>query len=52
MFINNQESETKNNVVNNKIRICIVCGSKTVLVDNYGIYCRDCNSQFKIKEKI
>jgi DNA-directed RNA polymerase subunit RPC12/RpoP len=52
MSINIQESETKNNIVNSKIRICIECGSKTILVDDHVIYCKDCNSNFIIDEEV
>ena len=51
MFGKIQEFETKNNFVNNKIRICIECGSKTILIGDSIIYCKDCNSQFKIKRE-
>ena len=43
--------ETKKWIVNNAIRICVECGSLSVLIDNHNIFCKDCNSQFKIKEK-
>ena len=36
--------------VSSGIKICVECGSRTIRVDNYKIYCKDCNLIFKIKE--
>ena len=41
-----KEFEKKKKIVNDAIRICINCGNISVLIDNYGIYCKDCNSKF------
>ncbi len=51
MSFESKEFETKKQAVNNAIKICIECGSRAVQIDNYGIYCKDCNSTFRIKEK-
>lgn len=41
-----KEFKKKKKIVNDAIRICINCGNISVLIDNYGIYCKDCNSKF------
>lgn len=51
MSINSKEFEMKKEIVNNAIRICIECGSRTVVIDNFGMYCKDCNSKFRIEDK-
>ena len=51
MLFSSREFETKREIVNRAIRICIECGNRAVLIDNYGIFCKDCNSQFKIEEE-
>ena len=51
MSFNSKEFEMKKEIVNNAIRICIECGNRSVVIDNYGIYCKDCNSKFRIEDK-
>ncbi|MGI9566278.1 MAG: hypothetical protein ACR2LL_04605 [Nitrosopumilus sp.] len=46
-----EQFERRKEIVNRAVKICIECGSVAVLIDNYGIYCNNCNSRFKIKEE-
>ena len=52
-LINAKETdfEQRKKVVNNAIRICITCGNIGVKIDNYGIYCKDCDSKFQREEE-
>jgi len=34
------------------VRICVNCGSTSVHIKNYGVFCKNCSSSFKIVEKI
>ena len=43
------EPELKKVIVNHLIRICVKCGSHTVKINNLGLYCKDCNSNFKME---
>ena len=36
----------KETIHNDAVRICIECGSKTILINN-KIYCKDCNSKLE-----
>ena len=49
MTFNLKTFEMKEESVNNAIRICIKLGSRSVVIDNYGIYCKDCNSKFRME---
>ena len=46
-----QDTEIRKDVVNKAVKICIECGNLAVKIDNYGIYCNNCNSSFQIKEE-
>jgi hypothetical protein len=48
MSFNFKTFEIKKEIVNHAVRICIECGSRSVVIDNYGLYCKDCNSKFRI----
>ena len=48
MSINFQEFETKKEIMNKAIRICIECGSRSIQIDNSAIYCKNCISKFRI----
>ena len=50
LFESKEKFETKKEIVNSAIRICIECGSLAVLIDNHLVFCNDCNSKFKIKD--
>ena len=44
------EFEQRKKVVNSDVRICVTCGNISVKIDNYGIYCKACNSKFQREE--
>ena len=44
-----QKLESKKGIVKNSIRICVECGSQAVKINNLGLYCKDCNSFFKLE---
>ena len=46
-----QQFEKKKEIVNRAVKICIDCGSLAIQIDNYGIYCKECNSRFKVKSE-
>ena len=46
-----QQFEEKKEIVNRAVKICIDCGSLAIQIDNYGIYCKECNSRFKVKSE-
>ena len=46
-----QDFETRKDVVNKAVKICVECGNLAVKIDNYGIYCNNCNSSFQINEE-
>jgi len=46
-YLNNSNAK----IINNSIRICIECGSYTVLINKNNLYCNNCNAQFKIREE-
>ncbi|MGH1567268.1 MAG: hypothetical protein ACRBB5_07630 [Nitrosopumilus sp.] len=50
LFESKEKFETKKEITNSAIRICIECGSLAVLIDNHLIFCNDCNSKFEIKD--
>ena len=43
--------EEKKEAVNKAIKICVNCGSISVKIENYGIFCKECNTVFDIKEE-
>lgn len=44
------EFEQRKKIVNNAIRICVTCGNIGVKIDNFGIYCKECDSKFQREE--
>ena len=46
-----QQFETRREIVNKAVKICIDCGSLAIQIDNYGIYCKECNARFKVKNE-
>ncbi len=42
--------ELKKQTVNKAIRICVDCGSVSVCIENYGIFCKECGVFFDVKE--
>lgn len=45
------QSKIELKTVNNAVRICIECGSTSILIDDDIVFCKNCNSKFKIKEE-
>jgi 4-hydroxy-3-methylbut-2-en-1-yl diphosphate synthase IspG/GcpE len=48
-LINSNNLEKQKQTVNKAIRICINCGSLSVHIENYGIFCKECDMFFDIK---
>ncbi len=46
-----QQFEKRKEIVNKAVKICIDCGSLAIKIDNYGIYCKECNSRFKVQNE-
>jgi len=42
--------EEKKQTINKSIRICVNCGSISVKIQNYGIFCKECGVFFNVKE--
>ncbi|MDH3617136.1 MAG: hypothetical protein OEM89_00250 [Nitrosopumilus sp.] len=42
--------ELKKQTVNKAVRICVNCGSISVHIENYGVFCKECGIFFDIKE--
>jgi predicted amidophosphoribosyltransferase len=42
-------SGKKDKTINNKIKICVGCGSTLVLIEQDTISCRDCGKEFKLR---
>ncbi|MDH3678043.1 MAG: hypothetical protein OEQ12_07065 [Nitrosopumilus sp.] len=42
--------ETKKQIVNKAIRICVDCGNVSVNIENYGIFCKECGRFFDVKD--
>ena len=43
--------ESKKQTVNKAMRICVNCGSVSVHIENYGIFCKECGTFFDVKEE-
>jgi len=43
-----QESNKK--TINQAIRICVNCGNVAILIQNHGVFCKDCGSFFEMEE--
>lgn len=43
--------EINKKTVNKAIRICVNCGSVSVHIENYGVFCKDCGLFFDVEEK-
>jgi hypothetical protein len=48
--IQSNNLEVKKGTVNKAIRICVNCGSISVRIENYGIFCKECGVFFDAKE--
>ena len=42
--------ELNKKTVNKAIRICVNCGSISVNIENYGVFCKDCGSFFNMEK--
>ena len=51
MSIQDLQFKSDEKTVNRAIRICINCGNIAVMIQNYGIFCNDCNSFFDVEKK-
>ncbi len=49
MSFNIKEFEKKKETVNCAVRICVECGSRSIEMTNYEIFCKDCNSKFRLE---
>ena len=45
-----ENRKKKKNTVNKAIRICVNCGNISVHIENYGIYCKECDMFFEVME--
>ncbi len=43
--------EINKKTVNMGVRICVNCGSTSVYIENYGLFCKNCSSFFEVEEK-
>ena len=43
--------ELNKKTVNKAIRICVNCGSISVNIENYGVFCKECGSFFDMEKK-
>jgi len=43
--------ELNEKTVNVGVRICVNCGSISIHIENYGLFCKVCGSFFDIEEK-
>jgi len=50
MQISVDQIEPNKKTVNKAVRICVNCGNVAVLIQNHGIFCKDCGSFFDVEE--
>lgn len=48
--IQSNSFEEKKQTVNKSIKICVNCGSISVKIENYGIFCKECGTFFDASE--
>ena len=46
-LLEQKDSVSKKDIINDAIRICVKCGNTIVKKNNLGLYCKDCDSFFK-----
>lgn len=51
LMLSQSKREFELKTINNMVRICIECGNISVLIDDHTVFCKNCNSKFRIKEK-
>ena len=49
-LIHSNNFERKKHTVNKAIRICVNCGNLSVRIENHGIFCKECDMFFDVKE--
>ena len=49
-MIQSNSFEEKKQTVNRSIKICVDCGSISVQIENYGIFCKECGTFFEVSE--
>lgn len=47
--IQSNNLEAKKQTITKSIRICVNCGSISVRIENYGIFCKECGVFFDVK---
>jgi len=47
----NFNAECEKQVIGDRVKICVSCGSTIVLIENGTLTCRTCGNQFKIRER-
>ena len=50
MQIQIEQIESNKKTVNKAVRICVNCGNTAVMIQNYGVFCKDCGSFFDVEE--
>ena len=48
--ITSNNLKLKKQTVNKAVRICVDCGSISVHIENYGVFCKECGMFFDVKE--
>lgn len=51
MQIQVDQHESNKETVNHAIRICVNCGNTAVLIQNRGIFCKECGVSFEVEDK-
>jgi len=52
MQIQIEQIESNKKTVNNAVRICVNCGNTAVLIQNHGVFCKDCGSFFDVDDDV
>ncbi|HSA98975.1 MAG TPA: hypothetical protein VLF17_07840 [Candidatus Nitrosotenuis sp.] len=47
----NIDTGCEEQVIGDRVKICVSCGSTIVLIENSKLTCRTCGNQFRIKER-
>ena len=49
--IQSNSLESRKNIVNKAVRICVNCGNISVQIQNYGIFCKECGEFFEVRDQ-
>jgi hypothetical protein len=49
-LVQSNNLKVRKQTVNKAVRICVNCGSISVHIENYGIFCKECGIFFDVKE--